>query len=98
MRSVSQIVVRFFYLSFISERTCKVPAGKALFIPVMMAEWSQKEAPKDTAQDLVKAATTDQDSVNSLYFKIGDLLTSRRSIIRQNAGWLQDIEGQANSP
>jgi hypothetical protein len=65
-----------FYLSFnnggFSQRTCKVPAGKALFIPVMMVEWSQKEAPKDTAQDLIKAATTDQDSVNSLYLKIGD--------------------------
>jgi hypothetical protein len=33
---------------------------------------SQKEAPKDTAQDLVKAATADQDGVNSLYLKIGD--------------------------
>jgi hypothetical protein len=65
-----------FYLSFnnggISQRTCKVPVGKALFIPVMQVEWSQKEAPKDTAQDLIKAATTDQDSVNSLYLKIGD--------------------------
>ena len=65
-----------FYLSFnnggFTQRTCKVPAGKALFIPVMMVEWSQKEAPKDTAQDLIKAATADQDSVNSLYLKIGD--------------------------
>jgi hypothetical protein len=38
----------------------------------MQVEWSQKEAPKDTAQDLIKAATADQDSVNSLYLKIGD--------------------------
>jgi hypothetical protein len=56
-----------------SQRTCKVPAGKALFIPVMLVEISQKEFPKAlTAQDLSKAATTDQNSVNSLYLKIGD--------------------------
>jgi hypothetical protein len=66
-----------FYLAFnnggFSQRTCKVPAGKALFIPVMQVEESGKEFPKaQTAQDLSKAAKTDQDSVNSLYLKIGD--------------------------
>ena len=56
-----------------SQRTCKVPAGKALLIPVMQVEISKKEFPKaQTDQDLSKAATTDQNSVNSLYLKIGD--------------------------
>jgi hypothetical protein len=65
-----------FYLAFnnggISERTCKVPAGKGLFIPVMQVEISDKETPGATPEELKLAAKTDQDSVNSLYLKIGD--------------------------
>ena len=65
-----------FYLELnnggMSQRTCKVPAGKALFIPVMTVEESDKESPGASDQDLSKSATTDQDSTNSLYLKIGD--------------------------
>jgi hypothetical protein len=65
-----------FYLGFnnggISNRTCKVPAGKGLFIPVMHFEKSDKEAPGSSVQDLDTSAKKDQDSVNSLYLKIGD--------------------------
>ncbi|MGC2572123.1 MAG: hypothetical protein WA364_11485 [Candidatus Nitrosopolaris sp.] len=40
---------------------------------MMQVEISKKEFPKaQTEQDLSKAATTDQNSVNSLYLKIGD--------------------------
>jgi hypothetical protein len=55
-----------------SQRTCKVPAGKALFIPVMPVESSDKELPKASVADLSKSAKDDQDHVNSLYLKIGD--------------------------
>lgn len=65
-----------FYLTFNnggkSERTCKVPAGKALLIPVMQVEWSNKESPGASVDDLHNAAKKDQDSVNSLYLKIGE--------------------------
>jgi hypothetical protein len=65
-----------FYLAFnnggISERTCKVPAGKGLFIPVMQVELSDKDTPGATVEELKLSAKTDQDSVNSLYLKIGD--------------------------
>jgi hypothetical protein len=65
-----------FYLSMnsggISERTCNVPAGKGLFIPVMEVVWSDKEAPGASIEELRKSAKKDQDSVNSLYLKIGD--------------------------
>ena len=65
-----------FYLAFnnggISERTCKVSAGKGLLIPVMQVEISDKEQPGATPEELKLAAKTDQDSVNSLYLKIGD--------------------------
>jgi hypothetical protein len=65
-----------FYLAFnnggISERTCKVPAGKGLFIPVMQLELSEKDTPGATIEELKLSAKTDQDSVNSLYLKIGD--------------------------
>ena len=65
-----------FYLSMnnggISERTCKVPVGKGLLIPVMQVEWSDKEAPGASIEELHKSAKKDQDSVNSLYLKIGD--------------------------
>ena len=55
-----------------SQRTCKVPAGKALFIPVMPMESSDKELPKASVADLSNSAKNDQDHVNSLYLKIGD--------------------------
>jgi hypothetical protein len=65
-----------FYLTFnnggVSERTCEVPAGKGLLIPVMEVEFSQKDRPDATIEDLKLAAKTDQDSVNSMYLKIGD--------------------------
>jgi hypothetical protein len=65
-----------FFLAFnnggVSERTCKVPAGKGLFIPVMQVELSEKDTPGATVEDLKLSAKTDQDSVNSLYLKIGD--------------------------
>jgi hypothetical protein len=55
-----------------SERVCTVPAGKGLLIPVMQVEWSDKEAPGASVEELHTSAKKDQDSVNSLYLKIGD--------------------------
>ena len=52
-----------FYLTLnnggVSERTCKVPAGKGLFIPVMQVEWSDKEAPGASVEELHKSAKKD---------------------------------------
>jgi hypothetical protein len=49
-----------FYLTFnnggVSERVCKVPAGKGLFIPVMEIEISNKDLPDAKPEDL-KAET-----------------------------------------
>ena len=45
------------------ERTCAVPVGKGLVILVMQVEWSDKEAPGASVQDLHAAAKKDQDSV-----------------------------------
>jgi hypothetical protein len=65
-----------FYLSMnnggISERTCEVTAGKGLLIPVMQVVWTDKEAPGASLEELRKSAKKDQDSVNSLYLKIGN--------------------------
>jgi hypothetical protein len=65
-----------FYLTHnnggVSQRMCEVPAGKGLFIPVMQVEFSDKEAPGSTIEELKLGAKTDQDSVNSLYLKIGE--------------------------
>jgi hypothetical protein len=55
-----------------SVRTCKVPAGKALFIPVSPMEESDKESPGASIQQLSKDSKKDQDSVTSLYLKIDD--------------------------
>jgi len=55
-----------------SERTCKVPVGKGLVIPIMHVEISEFESPGASAKDLSEAATKDQDKVNSLYLKIDD--------------------------
>jgi hypothetical protein len=65
-----------FYLSFNnggkSERTCKVPAGKGLLIPVMQVVITDKDIPGASIEELATSAKKDQDSVNSLYLKIGD--------------------------
>ncbi|MGA9154441.1 MAG: hypothetical protein WBZ36_27980 [Candidatus Nitrosopolaris sp.] len=75
-----------FYLAYnnggFSQRTCKVPAGKALFIPVMMVESSGKELPGASVQDLNKSAMTDQNSVNSLYLKIGDKVYNYQDLLK----------------
>jgi len=55
-----------------SERTCKVPVGKGLVIPVMHVEESQFEAPGASPMQLSDLAKNDQDKVNSLYLKIDD--------------------------
>ena len=55
-----------------SERTCKVPAGKGLLIPVMHVETSEFETPGASPQELSDAARKDQDKTNSLYLKIDD--------------------------
>jgi hypothetical protein len=52
------------------ERTCTVPAGKGLLIPVMEVEQSDKELPGASVEVLTNAAKQDQDSVNSLYLNI----------------------------
>ena len=39
-----------------SDRICKVPAGKGLFIPVSPMEVSDKEAPNRSVEDLHKIA------------------------------------------
>jgi hypothetical protein len=77
-----------FYLAFnnggYSERTCTVPAGRGLFIPVMQVETSDKEVPNVSVEDLASSSKKDQDSVNSLYlqidgkeYKYGDLIKYR---------------------
>ncbi len=63
-----------------SDRICKVPAGKGLFIPVSPFEISDKEAPNRSVEDLHKIAKKDQDSVTSLYLKIGDKEYSRQDL------------------
>ncbi|HEU5119999.1 MAG TPA: hypothetical protein VFT71_03335 [Candidatus Nitrosocosmicus sp.] len=65
-----------FYLSFNnggkSERTCTVPAGKGLLIPVMQVVITDKDLPGASVEELATSAKKDQDSVNSLYLKIGN--------------------------
>jgi hypothetical protein len=55
-----------------SHKTCKVPAGKSVFIPVGTVEASDKEAPNASVDELNKIAKKDQDSITSLSLKIGD--------------------------
>lgn len=65
-----------FYLTFnnggVSERVCKVSAGKGLFIPIAEVEFTNKDLPDAKPDDLKAETKRDQDSVNSLYLKIGD--------------------------
>ena len=56
----------------LAERTCKIPAGLGVFIPIITVEASLAESPKSTIQDLHQIAKNDQDHVTSLYLKIND--------------------------
>ena len=54
------------------ERTCTIPHGKGVLIPVMVVEVSDKERPNATVEELHKIATKDQDSVTSMYLRVDD--------------------------
>lgn len=55
-----------------SVRTCEVPVGKALFIPLMPAEYSDLEKRGASVEQLTETVKKDQDAVNNLYLKIDD--------------------------
>ena len=55
-----------------TERTCTIPHGKGVLIPVMIVEVSDKEVPNVPVEELHKIATKDQDGVTSIYLKIDD--------------------------
>jgi len=55
-----------------SQRTCTIPYGKGVLIPVMVVEVSDHQRPNATVDDLNRIATKDQDSVTSMYLKIDD--------------------------
>jgi hypothetical protein len=65
-----------------SYRTCKVPAGKGLFIPVSPMEVSDKESPNSSIDQLTQIAKQDQDSVNSLNLKIGDKVYNYQDLLK----------------
>ena len=52
------------------ERTCTIPAGLGLFIPMIEVEASTGEVPGATVEDLHQIAETDQDNVKSLVLRI----------------------------
>jgi hypothetical protein len=54
------------------ERTCIVPEGKGVLVPVLVVEVSDKESPGASVDELHAAAKQDQDSVTSLYLKVDD--------------------------
>jgi hypothetical protein len=74
MNSRTQILL--FCLSFNngdkSERTFTEPAGKGLLIPVTQVSITDKDIPCASTEELATSAKKDQDSVNSLYLKIGE--------------------------
>lgn len=63
-----------------SHKTCKVPTGKAIFIPVGSAIMSNKESPNASIDDLHKLARNDQDSITSLSLKIDDKEYSKKDL------------------
>jgi hypothetical protein len=48
------------------DRTCKIPEGLSIFIPIMMVESSTKEMGNVTISELHQNSKDDQDKVNSL--------------------------------
>ena len=52
------------------DRQCKVPAGKGVLIPVIHVEFSEKEVPNASPEELSRLAKIDQDHVTSLVLEI----------------------------
>jgi hypothetical protein len=55
-----------------AERTCTIPYGKGVLIPVMDVEVSDHQRPNANVDDLNRIATKDQDSVTSMYLRVDD--------------------------
>jgi len=53
-----------------SVKTCKIPSGLGIFIPIITVTASDQENPGATIEKLHEIAKKDQDSVTSLYLKI----------------------------
>jgi hypothetical protein len=53
-----------------TEKTCIMPAGLGLFIPILQGEFSKAEVPGSTVDKLHELAQKDQDSVTSLSLTI----------------------------
>lgn len=53
-----------------TEKTCKIPGGLGLFIPVIAGEFSQGESPGSTVEDLRMTAKNDQESMQNLVLSI----------------------------
>lgn len=52
------------------DRTCKIPAGKGVLIPILHVELSDKEVPNAPVEELSRLATIDQNHVTSLFLEI----------------------------
>ena len=63
-------------------KTCKVPAGLGLFIPIINVEASLAESPDATIDDLHKIAKNDQDHVTTLYLKINDIEFTQEDLLK----------------
>ena len=63
-----------------SDRTCKLPPGKGLFIQFHQWRYLTKRPPIESIEDLHKIAKKDQDSVTSLYLKIDDKEYTRQDL------------------
>lgn len=58
-----------------TEKTCKIPAGLGLFIPIITGEFSQGESQGATIEDLRMTAENDQESMQNLVLLInGELV------------------------
>ena len=55
-----------------TEKTCRIPAGLGLFIPIIQAEDSTGETPGATIDELIKNVKRDQDRVSALDLTINE--------------------------
>ena len=63
-------------------KTCQVPAGLGLFIPIIVVEASLAESADATIDDLHKIAKNDQDHVTTLYLKINDIEFTQEDLLK----------------
>lgn len=74
-----------------SERTCTIPSGKAILVPLINAECSKAEEPLKPESDLLPCATEYIDTARNLVLKVDGIKIDKPEQYRVNSGGIFNV-------